>query len=245
MLSRDAVAGKHAGLDGDNTPMPSDDRPPEITRRCPVSVKNLLHDAATLYRDRRYLSSFTLALIALEATARTRYPGLKSSAKRFKTFLNDEAKTSNMFKIRLGVDLPPVPTIAEAPEFRPPPIKDDDYTDLGRRVKEWVRKCNKWKAETDRAYHHYSKVGDDFRGPKGSYMGKPRLVTMTGIIYQARCELVHEANLATIRVVDHDNGFMVSGSNPITFSSSYITAVLAIVVLAQENVSLFRPNRGG
>ena len=74
-----------------------------------------------------------------------------------------------------------------------------------------------------------------------SYLGKPRWVTTTGILYRARCELVHEGKLSAIRIapIDDDRTLSVSGVDPIEFSSTWVIHVLGIVAAANENKGLF------
>jgi hypothetical protein len=159
-----------------------------------MHVREIVEDAVSLYRKGRFHSAFALALIAVEAAAKIRYPEEKNSSKRFKKFLNDEAQ-SLRGPGKYGVDLPPKPSVPECPPPVAPDPADANWSVRIARIKEGNRQLEEWQRARDRAYEDYKKqvkdVGDDFRGPGGRHLGMPRLVTRTGILYQARCDTIH------------------------------------------------------
>lgn len=212
-----------------------------------MSVRMLVEDTTALYERERFHSAFTLALIAVEATAKVRYPKQRPG-NRFKAFLNDETSTHNM-RVKCRVDLPPQPDVGEAPRFRPPE-DSDDWDALKEATDKYVTESNAWHKKRDAEYGAYKgrikDVGDAFEGEWSMgkwvcYLGVSRLVTTTGILYQVRCELVHEGNLSTIRIVPPpDKGsLMVGGVDPIKFSATWIREVVGLVVRAKENRGLF------
>ena len=73
-----------------------------------------------------------------------------------------------------------------------------------------------------------------------SYIGKPRMVSTTGILYQVRCELVHEGTITTIYLNQNqkDSNLWVKGIDPIELSHSWIQFILGMVVSAKENHSI-------
>lgn len=227
-----------------------------------MSVSSLIEDSLALYKEKRFLSALCLAMITIEATAHKRYArkrsskNISSAAKRFKRFLNDETKPTNlMMRIYHGVDLPPQPNLGDIPRYRSPSATDDS-TELEKSFREFTRAFDEWDAMKTRAYQEYKKkiirAGDNFRGKYEtidnpgnakrkrrwvSYLGVPRLVTTTGILYQVRCELIHEGSLATIRLAENqDNSDLwVRGADPIEFSSTWVQFILGMVANAKEN----------
>jgi len=212
-----------------------------------MSVKLLVEDSLSLYKQRRYHSAFCLALIALEASAYKRF-GVKgtpnyteSTKRRFLLFVNEETRTHRLQQVRHGVDLP------QQPDLPPPPslALSDNFSKYAEELNRWKLDFDKWTAEHEKAHSDYEAqfldAGDDFRGPNQRYLGKPRLVTTTGILYQARCELVHEGKLSAIRIThfDDDATLSVAGADSIEFSSNWIRQVLGIVVGAAENRGIF------
>lgn len=212
-----------------------------------MSVKFLIEDALTLYGDQRFFSAFCLALIAVEATAYKRYGHLhspsyiQSSAARFKTFLKDETQTHTMGRIRHAVDSPPQPNVGQPPAFTPPGNDDENLDEFQKAFEEYKQDLDRWYAKSKEAFeayeHKFKDAGDDFR----AHLGQPRLVSTTGILYQSRCEIVHEGRLAAIRIAPaaDDRSLSVSGIDPIEFSSSWIKFILGIVAAATENRGLF------
>lgn len=212
-----------------------------------MSVERVIQDSLHLYQQERYHSALCLALIAVDATACKRYGEhgssgryIKYNSTRFKTFLNDETKT-HTFRMSIGVDLPPQPDIGKPPQFEPLELKDDNLKEVIQNFENFKQQFDSWKAEHREAYREYTdkipNVGDDFAGRNGSNLGIPRYVSTTGVLYQARCELVHEGKLSAIRIlpIDDDSSLRVSGVDPIELSSSWIHYVLGIVVGATEN----------
>ena len=216
-----------------------------------MGIADIVGDSLFLYKDKRFDSAFALSLIALEATAKLRYANEEHSSKRFKCFLNDEIRTASLWP-KVCVDLPPEPVIAEFPRLKLPELTRDNFARFKECVDQHMRDYDAWQRQHEEAYEKYRKaikdVGDNFCGPKDVYLHEhtPRLVTTTGILYQARCELVHEGNLSRIRVVpsDEDDVLRVSGANPIEFSSTWILRVLGIVASAKENAGLFDAKEG-
>jgi hypothetical protein len=227
------------------------------------AVKLLVDDSWALHEKRRYHSALTLALIAVEAAAFKRYgtkrrPGyIKSPTARFKRFLKEESRTHNLTLIKHGVDLPAQPQVGPPPDLG---LQDSDELDTQQRMAEierWREAYERWSADHSKAFEDFrariKDVGDNFagkyikvKGRKGreweSYLGIPRLVTTTGVLYQVRCELVHEGNMKAIRIIhsDDENSLSVNGVDPIEFSCTWIPTVLGLVASAKENQGLFR-----
>lgn len=225
-----------------------------------MSVNSLIRDSLTLYKDGRYISSLCLAMIAIDATAHKRYGNkessnyISSSSLRFKRFLNDETKPTNMMmRIHHGVDLPPQPNLGERPRYKPP-SNPDDLVEMQNTFEEFKKAITEWDAKHASAYKEYDKqiisAGDNFKGKneptknpgksKGkwvSYLGKPRMVSTTGILYQVRCELIHEGAITTIRMNQNqeDSNLWVKGIDPIELSHTWIPFILGMVDVAKEN----------
>ena len=211
-----------------------------------MSVKSLLQDALDLYNRQRFDSAFCLALISIEAAAHLRYGDeqsshfIKSTARRFKQFVNDETKSGNC-RFKHAVDMPPPPGIRAFPEIALSELASD-FDDAA--PERWESEYNQWLAENKQAYEEYMEqfedVGDNFAGERVaskwvSYLSKPRLVTTTGILYEARCELLHTGRLSCVRLTSGgDDGLSVSGADPIVFSTTWVRHVLAIAVNTPE-----------
>ncbi|MBU0637368.1 MAG: hypothetical protein KKB50_00770 [Planctomycetes bacterium] len=221
-----------------------------------MSAKSLVQDALALLDGQRFDSAFCLALISVEAAAFLRYGDqksakfIKSSSKRFKQFLNDETKTHKV-RMKHAVDMPPLPEVGPPPEFEPP----DDRESFGQEIERWKSEYDRWQNEHHQAYESFRQkfqdVGDAFKGEfkkskKGklewvSYLSQPRLVTTTGILYQARCDIVHEGKLSSIRLTPVDDQSLgVAGADPIEFSASWVRYVLAIAANSSEMQALLR-----
>lgn len=211
-----------------------------------MSVRLLVEDSWSLYKRRRYHSAFCLAIVAIEGAASLRYgrkstKHIKSSAQRFRTFVNEETTMRNLLRMKHAVDMPPPPEVGARPVL----ALSDNCENLAEEFSRWKNECEKRQAEDDRAFAEYSDqfidAGDDFCGPRESYIGKPRLVTTTGILYQARCEMIHEGGLSSIRLTarEDDSMLSVSGADPIEFSSTWVKQALGIVTGAKENEGMF------
>jgi len=221
-----------------------------------MSAKSLIQDALTLLDGQRFDSAFCLALISVEAAASLRYGDrksakfIKSSPKRFKQFLNDETKTHKV-RIKHAVDMPPPPEVGPPPEFEP----SDDWEAFGQEIERWKSEYDRWQSNHHQAYEssrqQFLDVGDAFAGEfkkskKGkrkwvSYLSQPRLVTTTGILYQARCEIVHQGKLNSIRLTPSDGqSLKVAGADPIEFSTTWVRHVLAIAANSSEIQTLLR-----
>lgn len=212
-------------------------------------VRELIEDAVRLYYAERYHSAFCLSLVAVEAAAFLRYGStLRSSAQRFKRFINDETKTDKI-KIKHGVDVPPEPVRPPPPEFA--------YTSnesIRKGLAETKRWCEQVKKVHESDNDRFLDAGDNFDGryktpPSGgkrkwvSYLGKPRLVSTTGILWKARCEIIHTGRLDAIKIVRSDpDSFMVGGADPTEFSSTWIAHVLGIVIGSAEVSRLLEPS---
>lgn len=227
-----------------------------------MSVISLTEDSLALYKERRFLSALCLAMITIEATAHKCYGSKRSSkyisspARRFKRFLNDENKPTNlMMRIYHGVDLPRQPNLGDMPRYRSP-SNADDFTETENSFKNFRKAMDEWYSMETRVYEEYDKkiirVGDNFCGKYEtidnpgntkrkrrwvSYLGVPRFVTTTGILYQVRCELIHEGSLTTIRLVSNhdDSRLRVRAGNPIELSPAWVPFILGIVACAKEN----------
>lgn len=187
------------------------------------------------YNSGRFQVAFALALISVDATARKRYPSEdKESAKRFRKFVNEEAL--RYFVIcKHTVDAPSHPPSLKLPT--PPPIGGLEWKQIIQFLENQRKLADDHLQELSNYLQQYKDVGDDFKKD----LGQPRLVTTTGILYEARCQLVHQANLSSVRLVEptEDNLLSVSGGDPIQLSTTWILKVLEIAKGAKENQQLF------
>jgi len=198
-------------------------------RKTVMSVRELVKGSEDLFHQRNYVASLALALVALEAVARRRYPS-KKSGQRFKQFINDEAR-KHFFMCKYAVDAPALPDPPAEPARPAPTASLDEFVQHAKLLSAWhdkVREAShKWIAQFDDA-------GDDFFGVGSSLRGKPRFVTTTGMLYQARCELVHEGGFSEIHFdpVGHDLA-LIRGEPP-TLSPHWIAMIIEMVKQTRE-----------
>ena len=220
-----------------------------------MSLRDRIVDAELLWRNGRTEGALLSILLAVEVTARKRYPrGTKSKTRvskktgkpqkmgggeAFCTFLNEEIRRHGAPPMRLLMNKPP----SDPPKFprdrKMPPMPEWDSADIEACIKaerKWHADFKKWLADRERRVADFKCAIDAW-----SKMADKYLMDLEQVFWKlCRCGICHEGGVSPqVRFIEQSGLYSSLKSQKLKLSKTWIRLLAMTVILAKENEGVF------